>query len=234
MARLARVVAVDIPHHVTQRANARRFILEADSDKLVYLDLLRQYCILYELSVLGYCLMSNHVHLVVTPRRIDSLQLTLKNTHGRYAAYWNASHASSGHAWQGRYYSCPLDLTHLWRALRYTELNPVRARMVSTPEAYRWSSAGAHCGTAQPDLELETHAWEKQWNSITWKEYLSEPNAEAEAEAIRQSTHTGRPLGTPEFIESLEKTTGRVLSAQKGGRPSKQAASTNQQLFSFD
>jgi putative transposase len=137
MARLARVVAVDVPHHVTQRGNARRFILESDSDKLVYLELLRQYCTLYELSLLGYCLMSNHVHLVVIPGKIDSLWLTLKNTHGRYAAYWNAGHSSSGHVWQGRYYSCPLDLTHLWRALRYTELNPVRARLVSTPEAYR-------------------------------------------------------------------------------------------------
>ena len=87
MARLARVVAVDIPHHVTQRANARRFILESDSDKLVYLDLLRKYCTLYELSVVGYCLMSNHVHLVVTPLKIDSLHLTMKNAHGRYGGW---------------------------------------------------------------------------------------------------------------------------------------------------
>src|SRR5579885_3491355 len=117
MARLARVVAVGIPHHVTQRANARRFILESDSDKRVYLDLLRHCCTLYELPILGYCLMSNHVHLVVTPVKINSLPLAMKNTHGQYASYWNASHSSSGHVWQGRYYSCPLDSTHLWRAL---------------------------------------------------------------------------------------------------------------------
>ena len=198
MARLARVVAVDIPHHVTQRANARRFILESDSDKLVYLDLLRQHCTLYELSVLGYCLMSNHVHLVVIPPKADSLPLTMKNTHGRYATYWNASHSSSGHAWQGRYYSCPLDLTHLWRALRYTELNPVRARMVSTPEAYRCSSAGAHCGTAQPDLALETDLWEQQWNphnletvSVrTWSR--SRCRSDPAVHAYRSPTRNGR------------------------------------------
>ena len=234
MARLARVVAVDIPHHVTQRANARRFILESDSDKLVYVDLLRQHCTLYGLSLLGYCLMSNHVHLVVIPLKIDSLRLTMKNAHGRYATYWNASHSSSGHAWQGRFYSCPLDLTHLWRALRYTELNPVRARMVSTPEAYRWSSAGAHCGTAQPDLALDTDLWEQQWNSTTWKRYLSEPGAEADAEAIRQCTHTGRPLGTEEFVKTLEQTVGRVLAPQKGGRPKQLPANGSQELFSFD
>jgi putative transposase len=234
MARLARVVAVDVPHHVTQRGNARRFILESDSDKLVYLDLLRQYSTLYELLLLGYCLMSNHVHLVVTPRKFDALPLTLKNTHGRYAAYWNASHASSGHVWQGRYYSCPLDLAHLWRALRYTELNPVRARMMSAPEAYRWSSAGAHCGTAQSDLALELDPWERQWNPATWKQYLSEAGAEADAEAIRQCTHTGRPLGTAEFVETLEKTVGRVLAPQKGGRPSKLPPNSSQELFGFD
>src|SRR5437762_425366 len=147
MARLARVIALDVPHHVTQRGNARRYILDSDSDRLVYLDLLRHSCQLYKLSLLGYCLMSNHVHLVVTPRSRDSLALALKDTHGRYATYWNVSHTSSGHVWQGRYYSCPLDLSHLWAALRYTELNPVRARLVSEADAYGWSSATAHCGT---------------------------------------------------------------------------------------
>lgn len=234
MARLARVVAADIPHHVTQRGNARRFILESDSDKLVYLDLLRQYSTLYELSLLGYCLMSNHVHLVATPRKADSLALTLKNAHGRYAGYWNASHSSSGHAWQGRFYSCPLGLTHLWRALRYTELNSVRAGMVDTPETYRWSSAGAHCGSAQPDLILETDLWEQQWTAATWREYLSEAAAEHDVEEIRQCTHTGRPLGTAEFVKTLEKAVGRALAPQKGGRPQKVPADKNQQTLSFD
>ena len=78
MARLARVIALDVPHHVTQRGNARRYILDSDSDRLVYLDLLRHSCQLYKLSLLGYCLMSNHVHLVVTPRSTDSLALALK------------------------------------------------------------------------------------------------------------------------------------------------------------
>ena len=136
MARLARVVAVGIPHHVTQRGNARQFILSSDAERLVYLELLREYATLHQLSVLGYCLMSNHVHLVVVPQQSDALAKALKQTHGRYAAYWNAGHKSSGHAWQGRYYSCPLDEPHLWEALRYTELNPVRAGMVAEPESW--------------------------------------------------------------------------------------------------
>lgn len=117
--------------------------------------------------------------------------------------------------------------------MRYTELNPVRARMVATPEAYRWSSVGAHCGTGQPDLALDTDLWKQQWNSTTWKQYLSEPGAEADAETIRQCTHTGRPLGTEEFVKSLEKTVGRALVPQKGGRP-KKSTNSKQHIFSFD
>jgi hypothetical protein len=97
-----------------------------------------------------------------------------------------------------------------------------------------WSSAGAHCGAAQSDLALDTDTWKRQWNSTTWKQYLSEPDAEADAEAIRQCTHTGRPLGTAEFVETLEKTVGRILTAQKGGRRPKVANRTNQDLFQFD
>src|SRR5215467_2995924 len=109
MARLARIAIVNIPHHVTQRGNARQFVLASDSERLVYLELLQRYVQLRELALLGYCLMSNHVHLIVMPRRENSLALALKDAHGRYAAYWNAAHHSSGHVWQGRFYSCPLD-----------------------------------------------------------------------------------------------------------------------------
>jgi putative transposase len=160
MARLARVVAVDVPQHVTQRGNARQFIFEEDSDRCVYLDLLSQYAVLHELALVGYCLMSNHVHLVVVPHREDSLAATLKNTHGRYAAYWNVRRKSSGHVWQGRYYSCPLDRAHLWAALRYVELNPVRAGMAKTAEAWEWSSARAHLGTPPP-ATLAMEPWRR-------------------------------------------------------------------------
>ena len=111
------MIAVDTLHHVTQRGNTRQYILASDPDRLVYLDLLRHYSRLHELSLGGYCLMSNHVHLIVIPRRADSLALTLKNTHGRYAAYWKVRQKSSGHVWQGRYYFHPLDSSYLWAAL---------------------------------------------------------------------------------------------------------------------
>jgi putative transposase len=105
MPRLARVVIVDVAHHVTQRGNGRQFILASDAERMVYLDLLRRAVRVHELSVVGYCLMSNHVHLVVIPRRAEVLAETLKRVHGRYASYWNASHASCGNVWQGRFYT---------------------------------------------------------------------------------------------------------------------------------
>lgn len=166
MARLARVIAVGIPHHVTQRGNARQFILASEAERLVYLDLLRQYSCLHQLSVLGYCLMSNHIHLIVIPRQTEALAMALKHTHGRYAAYWNVRHKSCGHVWQGRYYSCPLDAPHLWAALRYAELNPVRAGLVAHLEAWAWSSAAAHSGTAPPEVGLDMDLWQKHWTSL--------------------------------------------------------------------
>ena len=94
----------------------------------------REYSQLYGLSLLGYYLMSNHVHLIAVPHTPEALSRSFKQAHGRYAAYWNARQSSTGHVWQGRFYSCPLDESHLWRALRYVELNPVRAGMVAAAE----------------------------------------------------------------------------------------------------
>ena len=96
--RLARIAVVNVAHDVTQRGNARQFILANDDERKVYLSLLRKYVELCDLSLLGYCLMSSHVHLLVVPRKSDSLARALKQTHGRYASYWNATHRSIGRA----------------------------------------------------------------------------------------------------------------------------------------
>ena len=125
-------LAPGVPHHITQRGNASRDVFDTDADRLVYLSLLGQYSILYPCSLVGYCLMSNHVHLIAVPHRADSLPALLRHTHGRYAAYLNARQGQSGHLWQGRYYSCPLEHAHLWMALRYVERNPVRAGMADS------------------------------------------------------------------------------------------------------
>jgi len=219
MARFARVVATGVAHHVTQRGNARRFILDSDTDREVYLGLLRESLTQHGASLIGYCLMSNHVHLAMIPHQPDALAVTLKHTHGRYAVYWNAKHGSSGHAWQGRFYSCPMDQPHLWEALRYVELNPVRAGLVAEAESWRWSSAAVHCGAAAAGNWLDMEAWGGRWDAASWREYLRAGQSESEIIGVRQSTHTGGPLGTGEFVRDLEERTQRPLAARKGGRP---------------
>jgi putative transposase len=228
MARLPRVVVVDVPHHVTQRGNARQVILASDADRITYLELLREYSQVYRLSLLGYCLMSNHVHLIAVPHTPEALSQSLKQAHGRYAAYWNARQMSSGHVWQGRFYSCPLDESHLWAALRYVELNAVRAGMVATAELWRWSSAAVHCGVRSPDPILEMERWRKRWNATEWTRFLADAEPAADVTALRHSTHTGRPLGSPDFVAALEKLTSRPLAPRKGGRPKKPAADSRQ------
>jgi|SRR5581483_10377515 len=228
MARFARVVVVDVPHHVTQRGNARQVIFDDDADRVTYLRLLRQYAELHDLSLLGYCLMSNHVHLIAIPHTADGLAQALRQAHGRYAAYWNARQSSSGHVWQGRFYSCPLDESHLWTALRYVELNPVRAGMIEVAERWRWSSAGAHCGTVAADAMLAMERWRRRWTAAEWGKFLAAAESLVEVCELRRSTHTGRPLGTAEFVAALEQSTSRHLSLRKAGRKKKSADEASQ------
>src|SRR5690606_5977550 len=98
--------------------------------------------------ILGYCLMTNHVHLIATPAREDSLNLAIGRTHFIYTQYINRLHGRSGHLWQGRFLSCPMDDAHAVRGMCYVERNPVRAKMTRVPWTYRWSSAAAHTGGA--------------------------------------------------------------------------------------
>ena len=234
MARLARVLAVDTPYHLTQRGNARRTVFETDSDRLVYMSLLQECAHLYRLDILGYCLMRNHVHLIALPRRLDSMPRVLRCAHGRYAAYLNARRAASGHLWQGRYYSCPMDENHLWTALRYIERNPVRAQMADQAESYLWSSARMHCNEGYSDGLVDLEMWRNRWSAQEWREFLAcASGAEEEAERIRQFTHNGRPLGTLDFVRRLEQGTGRLLTAGKGGRPRKPLAESGQAELVF-
>jgi putative transposase len=233
MSRLARIAVVNVAHHVTQRGNARQFILANDDERTVYLNLLHKYVSLCELSLLGYCLMSNHVHLLVVPHKSDSLARALKQTHGRYASYWNATHRSSGHVWQGRFYSCPLDQSHLWMALRYVELNPVRAGLVGRAELWPWCSTAVHCGDTGDPLALELRTWKERWSKESWKEYLGTGERPGEIAAIRQCTHTGRPLGAESFVCSLEDATQRRLRQQKGGRPKRVTEDSKQATLDF-
>ena len=130
MPRLARAVFADIPHHITQRGNRREDVFFTDDDRLVYLKWLRFYCEKYDVSVLAYCLMTNHLHLVLTPHSEDGLQQVLKPLHMRYSQHVNKLKGWNGHLWQGRFFSSPLDEAYTWSTIRYVERNSVDSEVV--------------------------------------------------------------------------------------------------------
>ena len=137
MPRIARLVAIGLPHHITQRGNYRQDVFLDDNDRIKYLSWIREYSDKYGLSILSYCLMQNHVHFIVIPEREDSLAKTFNTAHMRYSHYFNKKLKATGHLWQGRFYSCVLDGPHLIVAAKYIERNPVRARLVNKPWQYQ-------------------------------------------------------------------------------------------------
>ncbi|HEY0313420.1 MAG TPA: transposase [Allosphingosinicella sp.] len=146
MPRPARLVVRDQPHHVTQRGNRRQRTFFREEDYALYLSLLRHACAKTGTDVWAWCLMPNHVHLILVPAREDALAAALGPLHRRYSIEVNHREGWSGHLWQSRFASFPLDEAHLYACLRYVELNPVRAGLVERPEDWPWSSARGHLG----------------------------------------------------------------------------------------
>src|ERR1700733_64747 len=138
MARLARVVVPGLPHHVTQRGNGRARTFFGDADYALYRDLLGENCRAAEVEGWAWCLMPNHVHLILAPSDPDGLRRALARTHRSYAGIVQARRKRSGHFWQGRFGAVAMDEEHLAAALRYVSLNPVRARLVERAQDWRW------------------------------------------------------------------------------------------------
>ncbi|MDP8222190.1 MAG: transposase [Candidatus Lernaella stagnicola] len=211
MARNPRIVVAGYPHHVTHRGNRGEKIFRSDKDRQKYLALLKKYVEQYEVAVLSYCLMPNHVHLVLVPTIITGLAGVLHDTHGVYATYFNETHETTGHLWQGRYYSTPMDERHMWAAIRYVERNSVRAGMACHAADYRWSSAPAHCGkTADPLIKPSPLLDDR---SLDWPWFLSGEEDPYEKK-VRTDTMAGMPCGSPFFVAFLEILLGRKFSAE--------------------
>ncbi len=133
-----------MPHHITQRGNRRQETFFCDDDYQAYLDLMAEWCTEHKVRVWSYCLMPNHVHLIVVPKSEDGLRRAIGEAHRRYTRRVNFREGWRGHLWQGRFASFVLDEPYLLAAARYIELNPVRAQLVTAPSDYPWSSARAH------------------------------------------------------------------------------------------
>jgi putative transposase len=206
---------------VTQRGNGGRQVFEGESDYRLYLELLRRYSKRHDLSLWAYCLMPNHVHLIAGPKRALSLARALGRAHSDPARHVNLQHLSSGHVWEARFFSCPLDGAHLWRAMAYVERNPARAGLAEEAAAYRWSSAAVHLNGGEEDL-LDLAAWEKDYTKDRWREVLTTGvDEEALGERLREASVRGRPLGDAAFVEELEQKMRRRLRPLPAGRPRK-------------
>ncbi len=222
MPRIARTVFAGVPHHITQRGNRREEVFFTDEDRHAYLAWLKDYAERCGLDILAYCLMTNHVHLVVVPASEDSLRQVLKPLHMRYAQRINRANNWKGHLWQGRFFSSALDETYLWAAIRYVERNPVRAGMVRKGENYRWSSASAHCGLRHDATLTDKSAWRRQFDGIgDWSVWLAMGDEPDKLEVLRRNADKGLPCGSEKFIQKLEKLTGRALQYRPRGRPKK-------------
>ena len=214
MARIARVVLPGIPHHVTQRGNRRQTVFFGDADYAYYHGLITAGCRNAKTHCLAYCLMPNHVHLVLTPTDAEGLRAALAEAHRRYARHINERYGWRGHLWQERFYSCPMSETHLAGAVRYVELNPVRAGLVSRAGAWKWSSARVHLREGE-DALVEAGVCSEWFPD--WGRYLGECGSD-DAETIRLHSRTGRPLGDAEFVRKAEALTRRVLMRKRPGR----------------
>jgi putative transposase len=215
MPRFARIVVPGGPHHVTQRGNRRQETFFSEADYRAYTDLLAEWGALHDVAIWAYCLMPNHVHLVAVPARPDSLHQALREIHRRYTRRVNRAHGWTGHLWQGQFASVPMDDAHLAEAVRYVELNPVRAGLARRPEDWRWSSAVHHLGIRH-DSWISAHPLQAAYPD--WRAYLERAPDAAAVDVLRARERTGRPAGDDAFLERLEAATGRRLQPGKPGR----------------
>ncbi len=195
---MARLVIPGVPHHVTQRGNRRETVFFDEGDYRFYLTLLREAAQKSGTLVWSYCLMPNHVHLILEPQKPDGLRAFLGDAHRRYTRFINARNNWTGHLWQGRYGSVAMDDRHCLNALRYVALNPVRAGLVDRAEAWRWSSVRAHLNGKSDGIAVIEPVRDR---IPDFAAMLNLPAEDAEAFAgLRKSETSGRPLGSAEWL----------------------------------
>ncbi len=218
MPRFARLVVPGYPHHVTQRGSRRQLTFFNDTDYSAYLDLLADQLPKADTAVLAYCLMPNHVHLILVPHSKDSLATLLRRTHARYARRVNRIHDWQGHLWQERFHSFVMDEEHLLAAARYVELNPVRAGISERADEWPWSSVHFHLHR-RADRLIAAPGMGSYVDD--WQSYLDEAQPDSVLDNLRRHSRNGRPAGSQSFIRNLEALSGRRLVPRKPGPKAK-------------
>ena len=230
MARLPRLVIPDVAHHVTQRGNRRLPVFFCDDDRAEYLSLVTQAAKASGTRCLAWCLMDNHVHLILVPADEDGLRATLGEAHRRYTRRINFREGWRGHLFQGRFASYPMDEAHLMAAVRYVERNPVSAKLVERAEDWRWSSARSNIAGRRAKGDPLTDVGGLGGLVASWRAMLAhgleasdvDEAGEAVADAIEARLRTGRPLAADEWIAKQEAATGLQMRRGKPGPKGRQ------------
>ncbi len=224
MPRVARLVIPGQLHHAVQRGNNGQQVFHCDEDYMHYLGLLAEEAHRHEMSVQGWCLMPDHVHLVVRPARAPDLAAAIGRIHFRYAQYANRARGRGGNLWHDRFRSCLLEGGHVLEAIHAIERNPVRARLVRLPWLWSWSSAAAHLGELDFYGLLDNQGWLRLVGGLDWRERLRQREDPKTLARLLQATSTGRPLADAPYLAELEAQLGRRLHALPNGRPRKHKA----------
>jgi len=198
---------------------------------MLYRTLLGEAAAKAQAEIWAYCLMPNHVHVILTPSDPDGLRRTFADLHRRYTAHINARNRWTGHLWQGRFGSVAMDEAHLFTAIRYVSLNPVRARLVAQAQDWPWSSVRAHLAGRDDGVVNVAPALQRIEDFTA---FLGQPFDEDETYlALRRAETIGRPLGGEEWIAALERDHGRKLAPRRRGRkPREEADMATGELFS--
>lgn len=221
MVRIARIIGVGYPHHITQRGNNRQKIFGDDKDRIFYLKLLKKYSLENNCCIHAFCLMSNHIHLLVVPEKEESLAKLMQKVSLVYTQYSNKKYMRTGRLWECRFHSSLVEKeSYLLAVCRYIEMNPVRANIVKSPQQYKWSSVKINIGlkNLEKTFDFVEPIWENYFDQKEYRNFLLE-KSDKENELIRKAVRSGRPLGEDQFIEVLSEKLGFVINQRKQGRP---------------
>ncbi|MDP2940609.1 MAG: transposase [Candidatus Omnitrophota bacterium] len=221
MPRIARIVGVGYPHHIIQRGNNRQQIFFDNTDKQFYLDLLQKYSQECGCKINAFCLMDNHVHILAIPNKKDSLAKTMQKLSLRYTQYINKKYNRTGRLWECRFHSCLVDKDeYLWSVCRYIESNPLRSKLVSKVDDYKWSSAKTNV-SLKGGFSFVEPIWKSYVDRDEYIKFLNKQDDEQEIERIRKATYSGKPLGKKIFLEEISEKLSVVISNRDRGRPTK-------------
>ena len=236
MPRRARLSLPEIPWHIIQRGNNRAVCFHAEEDYQLYLQYLKEFADKFDCAVHAYVLMTNHVHLLLTPARADSAGLLMKHLGQRYVQYVNRTYKRTGTLWEGRFRSCLTQTeAYVLACYRYIELNPVRAGMVMRPQDYRWSSYHANgFGKANalitPHDQYQRLARQDSERREVYRTLFRAHVDEALTEEIRSATNGNYALGEHKFQRQIENALGQRAIRGVAGRPVKAEDSDDRQM----